>query len=84
MRHFQETVTDCSLLDLLYTRALYIWWNKRVEGQTEKKLYRELVNGDWLHCYPLSSATSDAGGISDHAQCMIRTTGSPNEVMKPF
>lgn len=29
MRHFQETITDCSLLDLPYTGAMFTWWNKR-------------------------------------------------------
>lgn len=43
-----------------------------------------LVNNAWLSWYPQSSAHFDAGGISDHARCLIRTSGATNETRKPF
>ena len=84
MRHFQEAITDCSVLDLPYTGALFTWWNKRVEDPIGKKLDRALVNQEWLTRYPQSSAHFDAGGISDHARCFVRLAGATNEVWKPF
>lgn len=84
MRHFQEAVTDCSVMDLPYTGALFTWWNNRVEDPIGKKLDRALVNQSWLSRYPLSSAHFEAGGISDHARCLIRTAGITNDARKPF
>lgn len=84
MRQFQEVVTDCSVTDLAYTGAIYTWWNKRTEDPIGKKLDRALVNGEWLSRYPQSFAHFEAGGISDHARCLIRTTGPVNETRKPF
>lgn len=60
MRHFHETVTDCSLLDLSYIGALYTWWNQREVDLMGKRLVRALVNNDWLRCYLHSSASFDA------------------------
>lgn len=31
MRHFQEAMTDCSVMDLPFTGALFTWWNNRVD-----------------------------------------------------
>lgn len=43
MRHFKEAMTDCMMMDLPYTGALFTWWNKRVEDPIGKKLDRVLV-----------------------------------------
>ena len=74
MYQFQELVSDCSVTDLPYTGALFTWWNNREEDPIGKKLDRALVNQSWMSQYPSSSAHFDAGGISDHARCLIRTT----------
>ena len=84
MRHFQEAMTDCSVMDLPFTGALFTWWNNRVADPIGKKLDRALVNQNWLSRYPLSSAQFDAGGISDHARCLVRTAGVTNDARKPF
>ena len=84
MRHFQEAITDCMVTDLPYTGALFTWWNKRVEDPIGKKLDRALVNSEWLSHYPQASAQFDAGGVSDHARCVIRVTGAVNQARKPF
>ena len=84
MYHFQELVVDCSVTDLPYTGALFTWWNNREEDPIGKKLDRALVNQSWMSQYPSSSAHFDAGGISDHARCLIRTTGVVNDARKPF
>ena len=84
MRHFQEAMTDCMMMDLPYTGALFTWWNKRVEDPIGKKLDRVLVNNEWLTQYPQSSAHFEAGGVSDHARSLIRTSGILNEARKPF
>ena len=84
MRHFQEAITECEVMDLPYTGAMFTWWNKREEDPIGKKLDRALVNREWLQQYPQSSAHFGAGGVSDHARCLVRTSGSSNEVRKPF
>lgn len=77
-------MTDCSVTDLPYTGALFTWWNKRSEDPIGKKLDRALVNNEWLTRYPHAHAHFDAGGVSDHARCLIRTTGATNATRKPF
>ena len=84
MQHFQEATTDCSVMDLPYTGAMFTWWNKREGDPIGKKLDRALVNQEWLTRYPQSCAHFDAGGISGHARCLIRLTGTTNEARKPF
>lgn len=51
IRHFQEAITACSVLDMPYTGALFTWWNKRHEDPIGKKLDRALVNQEWLIRY---------------------------------
>ena len=84
MRYFQDLVGDCNLTDLAYSGALFTWWNKRDEDPLGKKLDRALVNAAWLRSYPQSTASFEAGGISDHARCVVHLTGSTNEARKPF
>lgn len=58
-----------------------------IRGETTilgKKLDRALVNAAWLRHYPQSSSRFEAGGISDHARCVVLTSGSHNEARKPF
>lgn len=84
MRHFQEPMKDCSVMDLPYTCALFTWWNKRLEVPIGKKLDRALVNQSWLNRYPLSLAYFEAGENSDHARCLILLARALNEARKPF
>ena len=84
MRHFQEAITDCLVTDFPYTGVLYTWWNKREEDPIGKKLDRALVNHEWMTCYPHLSAHFDAGGVYDHARCLIRTSGLTNESRNHF
>ena len=84
MTHFQEVITDCGLLDLPYVGTLFTWWNKREEDPIGKKLDRALVDGEWLKRYPQSYANFYAGGVSDHARCLVRLTGQLDESRKPF
>ncbi|XP_013717728.1 uncharacterized protein LOC106421427 [Brassica napus] len=84
MRRFQEMVSDCALSDLAYVGALFTWWNKQEEDPIWKKLDRALINNDWLRCFPDSYAQFEAGGISDHARCLIRLSATTEAVRKPF
>ncbi|CDY44607.1 BnaCnng11560D [Brassica napus] len=84
LRAFQEVLTDCSLVDFSYGEALFTLWNKRDEDPIGNKLDRALVNGDWLRHFPNSHAYFDAGGVLDHARCLIRLTGIHDYVSKPF
>lgn len=84
MRAFQEVVMDCSLADLAYGGAFFTWWNKRDEDPIGKKLDRALINDDWLRVFPNSYAYFDAGGVSDHAQCLIKLSSEQEETRKPF
>lgn len=45
---------------------------------------RALVNGDWLRLFPNSHAYFEAGGVSDHARCLIKLAGIQDKVKKPF
>ena len=84
MREFQEVCGDCELTDLAYVGALFTWWNKREGNPIGKKLDRALINGAWLRFFPQSYASFDAGGVSDHARCLIRTSASIDSTRKPF
>ena len=84
MRKFQEVVMDCGLTDLAASGALYTWWNRRDEDPIGKKLDRAMINAAWLRYYPQSSACFEAGGISDHARCVVTISGDLNESRKPF
>ena len=84
MMQFQEVTTDCALSDLSYVGALFTWWNKRDADPIGKKLDRALVNGEWMQRYPQSFAKFEAGGVSDHARCLVRLSGQLDESRKPF
>ena len=45
---------------------------------------RALINGDWPRCFPQSYAKFEAGGISDHARCVVYLSGTQEEMRKPF
>ncbi|KAL0656100.1 hypothetical protein Bca4012_076684 [Brassica carinata] len=49
-----------------------------------EKLDRALINSDWLRCFPDSYAQFEAGGISDHARCLIRLSATTKAMRKPF
>lgn len=84
MRAFQEVLTDCSLVDLVYGGALFTLLNQRYEDPIGQKLDRALVNGNWLRLFPNSLAYFDAGGVSDHARCLIKLSDIHDESRKPF
>ncbi|WZZ77741.1 hypothetical protein YC2023_098313 [Brassica napus] len=84
MRQFQEVVSDCVLTDLAYTGAIFTWWNKQDTDPIGKKLDRALINGAWLSAFPKSFAKFEAGGISDHARCVIQLSENREDVRKPF
>ncbi|CAG7885777.1 unnamed protein product [Brassica rapa] len=84
MRHFHDLVMDCNLTDFASTGALFTWWNKREEDPIGKKLDRALVNAAWLRDFPQSTSRFEAGGISDHARCVVHLSGPSNAGRKPF
>ena len=84
MRHFQDLVYDCHVLDLPYVGSLYTWWNKRGLDPIGKKVDRTLINGDWLRFFPHSFAKFEAGGVFDHARCIVSLTERQTKVRKPF
>lgn len=84
MCHFQDLVADCNLLDLPFAGSVFTWWNKKGLDPVGKKLDKALINGDWLRCFPHSFAKFDAGGISDHARCMVSLTKRQENTKKPF
>lgn len=84
MRQFQGLVSDCDLTDLAYLGDLFTWWNKCEEDPIGKKLDRALINGDWLRSFPHPYAQFEAGGISDHARCLLRLSSNTETVRKPF
>lgn len=84
MRHFQDMVGDCNLTDMVSTGALFTWWNKREEDPIGKKLDRTLINAAWFRNFPYSSSRFVAGGISDHARCVVQLSGVRNEARRPF
>lgn len=84
MTQFQELVTDCGLTNLAFIGALFTWWNKREDNPIRKKLGRILVNGDWMRCYPQSYGHFEAGGVCNHARCVVRLTSNQNEARNPF
>ena len=84
MRQFQDLVSNCNLLYIPYVGSVFTWWNKRVLNPVGKKLDRALINGDWLRVFPQSYAKFDAGGVSDHARCMVTLTKCHVSTRKPF
>ncbi|KAH0862042.1 hypothetical protein HID58_079253 [Brassica napus] len=59
-------------------------WIERDEDPIGKKLDRALINAAWFRDFPQSVARFEAGGISDHARCVVHLTGNQNEARKPF
>lgn len=52
-----------------------------------KKLDRVLVNDAWLHVFPQSYSSFEAGGCSDHLRCRVILTGDEGNRIrrhKPF
>lgn len=43
-----------------------------------------MVNWEWLKSYPQSYAKFKAGGVSDHARCLVKISGHLDESWKPF
>ncbi|XP_018473790.2 uncharacterized protein LOC108845015 [Raphanus sativus] len=84
MRFFQEAVGDCNLTDMASSGALFTWWNKRDEDPIGKKLDRALINTAWFSDFPHSTSRFEAGGISDHARCVVQLSASRIEARKPF
>ena len=84
MRQFQDVVMDCGLTDLASSGALFTWWSKQDEDPIGKKLDQALINAAWPRSFPQSSACFEAGGISDHARCVVTISGDLNETRKPF
>lgn len=84
MQNFQDLVGDCNLTDMAYTGEIFTWWNKRDEDPIGKKLDRALINAAWYRQFPQSTARFEAGGISDHARCVVTLVGAENETRKPF
>ena len=83
-REFQYAVADCELADLAYVGAIFTWWNKREGNPIGKKLHRALINDVWLRFYPQSYAKFDAGGVSDHARCLVHISDKRDETRKPL
>ena len=71
-------------MDMASSGALFTWWNKRNEDPIGKKLDRALINAAWFRDFPISSSCFEAGGISDHARCVVQLSGSHNVARKPF
>lgn len=84
MTQFLEAITDCELIDLPYVGALFTWWNKRDANPIGNKLDMALIHGEWLQRYLQSYTKFNAGGVSDHARCMVRLSGHLDEAIKPF
>lgn len=84
MRNFQEVVGDCSLTDMASTGALFTWWNKRAEDPIGKKLDRLMIIAAWFRDFPQSTSRFEAGGISDHARCVVHLSVAYTETQKPF
>lgn len=84
MNDFQNTVSFCDLGDLTSAGPNFTWINNQDSNPIGKKLDRALVNPEWLSRFPHSHAMLEAGGISDHARCMIHISTTNAHHRKPF
>lgn len=82
MKDFQDTMSYCSITDMLSHGPLYTWCNKREHDLILKKLDRVLVNDVWLHDFPQSYTFFEAGGCSDHLRGIINLHGGEEDKTK--
>ncbi|XP_009119170.2 uncharacterized protein LOC103844146 [Brassica rapa] len=84
MREFQDVVRRCGLDDLAQVGSLFTWTNRQPDTPISKKLDRVLVNGQWLSSFPVSFATFEAGGVSDHLRFWTQLQPPEPTNRKPF
>lgn len=84
MRDFQNVVSYCNMEDLSSSGPSYTWINNQDSNPIGKKLDRALINPVWLHHFPQSYASFEAGGISDHTRCVVHLSSINAEHRKPF
>lgn len=68
MREFQDMVQCCGLEDLSFVGPTFTLSNSQEDNPISKKLDRVIVNNQWLTFFPLTSATFEMGGVSDHTR----------------
>ncbi|KAH0926207.1 hypothetical protein HID58_018463, partial [Brassica napus] len=74
---FQSLITSCDLTDLASIGPTFTWTNKQPVNPIAKKLYRVLVNDNWLSQFPQSYANFEPSGVSDHTRCWVHLTTPP-------
>lgn len=84
MIEFQNVVSYCGLSEMVYTGPQFTWTNHRVADPIGKKLDRALINGAWLALFPYSFASFEAGGIHDHARCVVQVAPYTSSCRIPF
>ncbi|CAG7875808.1 unnamed protein product, partial [Brassica rapa] len=73
----QSLITSCDLTDLASIGPTFTWTNKQPVNPIAKKLYRVLVNDNWLSQFPQSYANFEPSGVSDHTRCWVHLTTPP-------
>lgn len=84
MRDFQDAVRRCGLDDLAQVGSIFTWTNRQPDNLISKKLDRVLINGQWLTTFPVSFATFEAGGVSDHLRVWTQLRPLEQSNRKPF
>ncbi|XP_074278596.1 uncharacterized protein LOC141602188 [Silene latifolia] len=71
---FRQCLHQCEVIDSLTMGALYTWNNKQCPAdRVYSRLYRFLVNQDWLNDFPLLYAHYLPEGTFDHTPCVTGT-----------
>ena len=69
---FQQTFTDCGLLDLGFSRNKFRWWNGRDgEASVEERLDRVCATVDWIGLFPSFTVSHLDEKTSDYLPILI-------------
>ncbi|XP_049343831.1 uncharacterized protein LOC125808126 [Solanum verrucosum] len=78
---FIATIEACGLMDLEYTGQRYMWCNQRNE---EARVWKRLVNDNWLQGIPQTTITHLPSVGSDHCPLLMEIEDKVKQPIKYF
>ncbi|XP_074277560.1 uncharacterized protein LOC141601194 [Silene latifolia] len=72
LKGFQECVAHCGLVDIPAQGAFFTWNKKHEVGDMVfSRIDREMINDDWLTCFPDNITTFHPKGLFYHCPCTM-------------
>lgn len=68
----RDSMHQCDLQDIKASGSFFTWSNRNTnERRILSKLYRWLINKEWLDAFPNFEAQFGEPGLSDHSSCVV-------------